>query len=284
MIGERAHGVSAIEQYHPHVVVAVDQLENETGVAWCERDKRLQHRERCAILLQRGADVTRLPKQHAELLCHAGEGPSGVDIRGIGAMERLQNRECLPVAPNRAPCVPEVRDSRSTLYVAHALVCTRELATQRRVGRRFTRELVEIGETVTDEPRTNGRGAGKVLDRVVIVEQHGIRQPAHVVEAALGPRLCGDGKTCLTPRGGRLPSGRRHAGGERDEEQHDGGDGESVPPNELRGAVPGRVGMGMHGPAGEQTANVVLELLHRGVATLGLLTQRRQHDGVEVAA
>ena len=96
--------------------------------------------------------------------------------------------------------------------------------------------------------------------------------------------MCGDGKTCLTPRGGRLPRGRRHAGGKRDEHQHAGGDRKCVAPNELRGAVPGRVGMGMHGPAGEQSANVVLELLHRGVATLGLLTQRRQHDGVEVAA
>ena len=50
-------------------------------------------------------------------------------------MERLENRECLSVAPNRAPCVAEVRDGCSTLYVAHTLVCTRELATQRRIGR-----------------------------------------------------------------------------------------------------------------------------------------------------
>ena len=50
-------------------------------------------------------------------------------------------------------------------------------------------KAVEIRECVLDQPLAHGRRAGQVLDRVVIVEQHRVRQLAHVVETPLGTRL-----------------------------------------------------------------------------------------------
>lgn len=55
---------------------------------------------------------------------------------------------------------------------------------------RFCREAIEIRQPVFDQALTYARGTGQVLDRVVIIEEHRMRQFPDIVETPLRPRFC----------------------------------------------------------------------------------------------
>ena len=109
------------------------------------------------------------------------------------------------------------------------------------------------------------------------LEQERVGEPTHVAEPTLGPRPVGFGDARLTGRG-------HDAGHEAQEDQRGPRHRRPVTAGELRSAVAEGVRARAHREAFEVPSKVLGQLERREIASLGLLAQRLQDDGVEIAA
>ena len=176
-----------------------------------------------------------------------------------------------------APGVSPRFAGRAAEDLAHLLVRDGELEAQLGVLRLLAGKAVQVFERLGGDEPARGRGPGQVLDGVVELEEEGIRELPHVAEAALRAR-----PLLFRPAG--LPQGGGHAGDQRHGEQGGHGDRGPVPPRELAGAIAPGIGGRGDGPPAEVALEVVGQLLHRGIAPIGLLAQGLQRDPVQLPA
>ena len=153
----------------------------------------------------------------------------------------------------------------------------RQLANEVGFVSRFPGETVQVLHRPLQDQAPRVRGARKVLNRIVDLEDEGVRELAEVVE----PRL----RTAPVRLGNPgLPCGDDDAADERQEHDRCSGDHGSMTANELAGLVPPRAPLRNHRKTAQVTADVFGKLFHRSVPSLRFLPQRLQQDEVEVAA
>ncbi len=133
----------------------------------------------------------------------------------------------------------------------------------------LTAAVEQLARRQLPPPRLLGIGAGEDLHQEV----------AHLRRLGrLGLR-----PVALTADHRRLAGGARGPGDEQRESERQGADGGAMATDEARRAVGQGVRPRLHRQAVEVALEVVEQLAERLIAPLGLLAQRFEHDGVEVA-
>ena len=181
----------------------------------------------------------------------------------------------MQTAPGPA-VVPQVRLEQASLDLRHPLVGRRQIPPETGIAASDPGELLHVLQgTLHDEPTRRGR-AREVADRVVEVEEKRAGELPDVVEIPFrgGPLPAGDSALAHRLRHGAHHERRREPGGRH---------ARLVAGHELSRAIRERVLARPDRPALEVAADVLGQLLDRGVAALRLLAQRRQDDVVAVA-
>ena len=118
----------------------------------------------------------------------------------------------------------------------------------------------------------------------MVIEENGVREVAHIIEASFGSRLFGARVLLLDAGSVSLPAGRNNAADERKEEECGGDDSDLVSLPKLSGAIRQRVGAGDNRTARQVTTDVFRELFDRSVTARGLFSHCHANDVVEIAA
>ena len=234
-----------------------------------DRQPLLRERQRVGGLAGRREDVAQAHVGQREVAAHGF-------VPGSVAGNRFVQRDRLAIAGERARGVAEVGRERAALDVADLDVGGGDLAPEVDAIAGVAGEPVQVFEPLGHDQLARRRRALQLRDRVVEVEQERVGQLPHVAEALLGARA-------LRPRHPRLPGRGDHAGDQHRERDHAGADDGAVAAHELGGAVPPGVLARHHRQPREVAADVLGELVDRGVAPLRLLAQRLEHDVVEIA-
>ena len=251
-------------------VIAVREMNGGFRIAGLRSAHGLEQGDRPPHGVRRRTGVAGHEQHSGDVLLGAGGIASRSLVVAWPAAEQSGDREGPAVALQRPRRVPQARAIRGVLHLPHLEIRLRQVRLQGTIPRRFPGEAVEILQRLLHDELARGRRAGQVLDGVVQLEQQGVRQVTHVLEAALGHL--------------RFMRGHHDADDQRARDRRRRCDRRLVPPDELRGAVAQGRRPGHHRQALQVPPHVLGQLLGRGIAPLRLLAQCHQDDVVEVAA
>ncbi len=259
------------------VVVDVGMLDHDLVALLQRRWQRREARQRTLELRLRRLQFARLMPQLGLARLQARiEQAQRLELWPHSAQARQQGRGGV-VTARGAFQVGDVRAIGIALQVADLQVGGSEVGEQRGVVAGLALQRFEVGQRIGHQPLLHRQRTGELADAFLVVEQHGVGEAVHVLEATLGART-------LLGRNARLPQGRGSGRKQQHQADAERGHRDAMAPDEAAQHVARACATCGYRTAGEHRTHVRSQLTRRCVTPLRLFLQRHRDDAVQIDA